>query len=137
VRSDMIAANAMACSSCWIAETAWKLKSPPTLKFKCYAATQPQSQCSLVHNDDLQALLQVLLIPFPNLLTQPFPFFLQLSSFLCRFFPPICITISSTNLTANNFWRSLLFHSLLVLSRQLMNITTVFMFSLIDVTTHH
>lgn len=65
---------AMACSSCLMAAGAtatWKLKSPPPLKFKCYA-TQPQSQCSLVHNDDLQALLQILPSDLHhNLLNQP------------------------------------------------------------------
>jgi hypothetical protein len=55
----------MACSSCFMVAVApWNLKSPTTtlssthkFKFKCYATTQQQS---LVHNDDLQALLHVL-----------------------------------------------------------------------------
>jgi hypothetical protein len=60
----MVAAT-MACSSCFMVAVApWNLKSPPPtlssthkFKFKCYATTQQQS---LVHNDDLQALLHVL-----------------------------------------------------------------------------
>ncbi|WJX19005.1 hypothetical protein P8452_08744 [Trifolium repens] len=75
----MVAA-AMACSSClMVAVAPWNLKSlPPTVssstlkfkfKFKCCATTQQQS---LVHNDDLQALLQILPSDLHhNLLNQP------------------------------------------------------------------
>jgi hypothetical protein len=75
----------MACSSCFMVAVApWNLKSPPPtlssthkFKFKCYATTQQQS---LVHNDDLQALLQAL--HCTSLLTSSIPqhSFLQLSS---------------------------------------------------------
>ncbi|KAL5068436.1 hypothetical protein RYX36_019323 [Vicia faba] len=48
--------------ACWMATTPLSLCLSPTLspfKFKCYATQpQPQPQCSSVHNDDLQALLQ-------------------------------------------------------------------------------
>ncbi|XP_073224019.1 uncharacterized protein ycf45 isoform X3 [Cicer arietinum] len=68
---------AMACSSCSTvaAPRKWKLKSPRlfTHKFKCCATQpQPQPQCSIVHNDDLQALLQLLPSDLHhNLLNQP------------------------------------------------------------------
>ncbi|WJX12609.1 hypothetical protein P8452_03086 [Trifolium repens] len=72
----MVAAT-MACSSCFMVAVApWNLKSPPAtlssthkFKFKCYATTQQQS---LVHNDDLQALLHILPSDLHyNLLNQP------------------------------------------------------------------
>lgn len=53
--------------ACLMVAAAWSLKTTPpslclspslsTFKFKC-CATHPQPQCSSVHNDDLQALLQ-------------------------------------------------------------------------------
>lgn len=55
------------------------------------------------------------LIPFHSTTFKLNHFFLlHLSSSIRRFFHPICITISSTNLTALIFWRYLSLHSFII-----------------------